>query len=106
MLHYISNLPLGVTNEGRDYLPSIKQFLSPLLGTQGGTSGRVSSTPSQKVISDAVVRFPSTIGELHTIFYLCFLVLLVLPEHLLRRLLPGKLLSQSLFTAFMCLNGC
>ena len=30
-LHYISNLPLGVTNEGRE---AIKQFLAPLPGTQ------------------------------------------------------------------------
>ena len=50
LLRYISNLPLGVTNEGRE---AIKQFLAPLPGTQ-------------------VYK----IGELHTIFYLCFLVLL------------------------------
>src|SRR3954468_22219915 len=63
------NLPLGVTNEGREsikkslaplpgkqtnYPPSIKQFLAPLSGT-----------------------LVYKIGELHTIFYLCFLVLLV-----------------------------
>src|SRR6187401_2184485 len=46
------NLPLGVTNEGRE---AIKQsFLAPLPGT-----------PLFKI------------GELHAIFYLCFLVLLV-----------------------------
>src|SRR6187399_3657195 len=51
-LHCISNLPLGVTNEGRE---AIKQsFLAPLPGT-----------PLFKI------------GELHAIFYLCFLVLLV-----------------------------
>ena len=51
-LHCISNLPLGVTNEGRE---AIKQsFLAPLPGTP-------------------LFR----IGELHAIFYLCFLVLLV-----------------------------
>src|SRR4051812_12370641 len=58
-------------------VPTTAQFLAPLSGTQRGTSGRVSSTPSQEIISDAVVGFPSMIGELHTIFYLCFLVLLV-----------------------------
>src|SRR3954463_10184988 len=52
LLHCISNLPLGVTNEGRE---AIKQsFLAPLPGTP-----------------------LFEIGELHTIFYLCFLVLLV-----------------------------
>src|SRR6187399_168730 len=51
-LHCISNLPLGVTNEGRE---AIKQsFLAPLSGT-----------PLFKI------------GELHAIFYLCFLVLLL-----------------------------
>ena len=71
-----SNLPLGVTNEGREaikpisgavaedskvqqvdwshQLPSQKKFLAPLPGT-----------PVYKI------------GELHTIFYLCFLVLFV-----------------------------
>src|SRR6187401_3076011 len=49
-LRYISNLPLGVTNEGEK--PSSK-FLAPLPGT-----------PLFKI------------GELHAIFYLCFLVLL------------------------------
>ena len=50
-----SHLPLGVTNEERDAnLSCIKQFLAPLPGTQ-----------------------VCKIGELHTIFYLCFLVLLV-----------------------------
>src|ERR1041385_7661202 len=53
-----SHLPLGVTNEGREAIitstPSSK-FLAPLLGI-----------PSAKI------------GELHTIFFLCFcLVLLV-----------------------------
>ena len=45
------NLPLGVTNDGRQ---AIKQFLAPLPGN-----------PVYKI------------GELHTIFYICFLVLLV-----------------------------
>ena len=48
-----SNLPLGVTNEESCHSVSSK-FLAPLPGTQ-------------------VYK----IGELHTIFYLCFLVLLV-----------------------------
>ena len=54
MLHL--NLPLGVTNEKWESYPHryIKQFLAPLSGTQ-------------------VYK----IGELHTIFYLCFLVMLV-----------------------------
>src|SRR6187401_813833 len=51
-LRYISHLPLGVTNEGRE---AIKQsFLAPLPGT-----------PLFKI------------GELHAMFYHCFLVLLV-----------------------------
>ena len=60
------NLPLGVTNEGREAVAgeankttpvrsqAIKQFLAPLPGT-----------PLFKI------------GELHAIFYLCFLILLV-----------------------------
>ena len=50
------NLPLGVTNEGRELssLLASSKFLAPLPGT-----------PVYKI------------GELHTIFYICLLVLLV-----------------------------
>src|SRR4051812_24710836 len=56
LLYYISTFHFGLTNKGREaYLSrASKQFLAPFLGT-----------PVYKI------------GELHTIFYLCFLVLLV-----------------------------
>ena len=66
------NLPLGVTNEGREAIKLIS-------GAVAGDSRRYKfASPANRQISGAVVGLLYTkIGELHAIFYLCFLVLLV-----------------------------
>src|ERR1043165_3452299 len=50
------------------------KFLAPLPGTQGATSRRVPTIANLRSRCRTLVY---KIGELHTIFYLCFLVLLV-----------------------------
>src|SRR3954471_13275306 len=51
-----------------------RKFLAPLPGTEGATSRRVPTIANLRSRCRTPVY---KIGELHTIFYLCFLVLLV-----------------------------
>src|SRR3954470_24840681 len=69
MLHL--NLPLGVTNEGRGHQAN---FWRCCRGLNGSTNTRVLVTANFWRRYETPI---SKIGELHTIFYLCFLVLLV-----------------------------
>ena len=69
-----SNLPLGVTSE-EHYFSAIKRISGAVAGDSRSYKRLAPST------TKFLALYPGTpvykIGELHTIFYLCFLVLLV-----------------------------
>src|ERR1044072_1201816 len=74
IFHYLHQ-PSTWGNQRGELTNSVSsKFLAPLPGTQGDTSRRDSTIASLKSRCRTPVY---KIGELHTIFYLCFLVLLV-----------------------------
>src|SRR4051812_48689854 len=64
---------MGLPTRRVDHSAS-RKFLAPLPGTQGDTSRRV---PAIANLWSRCRTLVYKIGELHAIFYLCFLVLLV-----------------------------